>query len=168
MNRARQFRLLAIGLLLALVWLPGEARAAQCGSTAAGFEAWKRQFAGEAQARGVSASTIAALMATNYSTATIAADGVREALVCRLINFSQSAAAPPSSRAGERSSNPMQRFSHQFSNVSASRRGLSWQFGEWRQVSEVRAVTRTSFRQSRFSPMTAVAQPISLTSSMQL
>jgi hypothetical protein len=82
MNRARQFRLLTIGLLLALVWLPGEARAAQCGSTAAGFEAWKRQFAGEAQARGVSASTIAALMATNYSTVTCsrcpdAADGLR-------------------------------------------------------------------------------------------
>ena len=74
MNRARQFRLLTIGLLLALLWLPGEASAAQCGSAAAGFEAWKRQFAGEAQARGVSASTIAALMATNYSTATIAAD----------------------------------------------------------------------------------------------
>ena len=50
MNRARQFRLLTIGLLLALLWLPGEASAAQCGSTAAGFEAWKRQFAGEAQA----------------------------------------------------------------------------------------------------------------------
>jgi membrane-bound lytic murein transglycosylase B len=66
--------LLTIGLLLALLWLPGEASAAQCGSTAAGFEAWKRQFAGEAQARGVSASTIAALVATNYSTATIAAD----------------------------------------------------------------------------------------------
>ena len=72
MNRARQFRLLTIGLLLALLWLPGEASAAQCGSTAAGFEAWKRQFAGEAQARGVSASTIAALMATTHSTATIA------------------------------------------------------------------------------------------------
>jgi membrane-bound lytic murein transglycosylase B len=42
--------------------------------TAAGFEAWKRQFAGEAQARGVSASAIAALMGTTYSTATIAAD----------------------------------------------------------------------------------------------
>ena len=69
MNRARQFRLLTIGLLLALLWLPGEASAAQCGSTAPGFEAWKRQFAGEAQARGVSASTIAALMATTHSTA---------------------------------------------------------------------------------------------------
>jgi hypothetical protein len=40
---------------------------------AAGFETWKKQFAGEAQARVVSASTIAALMATTYSTATIAA-----------------------------------------------------------------------------------------------
>lgn len=43
----------------------------QCGSTAAGFETWKKQFAGEAQARVVTASTIAALMATTYSTATI-------------------------------------------------------------------------------------------------
>jgi CRISPR associated protein Cas1 len=36
-----------IGLLLALVWLPREASAAQCGSTVAGFETWKRQFAGD-------------------------------------------------------------------------------------------------------------------------
>jgi membrane-bound lytic murein transglycosylase B len=48
--------------------------AAQCGSTAVGFEAWKKQFADEARGRGVSASTVAALMATNYATATIAAD----------------------------------------------------------------------------------------------
>jgi membrane-bound lytic murein transglycosylase B len=64
----------AVGLLVALVWLPGKAGAAQCGGTSAGFEAWKRQFAGEAQARGVSASAIAAVLATNYSNATIAAD----------------------------------------------------------------------------------------------
>jgi membrane-bound lytic murein transglycosylase B len=63
-----------IGLLVALVWLPGKADAAQCGSTSASFEGWKRQFAGEAQARGISASAIAAVMATNYWTATIAAD----------------------------------------------------------------------------------------------
>jgi hypothetical protein len=43
-------------------------------NTAAGFEASKNQFAGEARARGVSASTVAALTATTYSTATIAAD----------------------------------------------------------------------------------------------
>jgi len=74
MNRARQYRVLTIGVLVALMWMTGKASAAQCGSTAAGFEVWKRQFAGEAQARGVSAPTIAALMGTTYSTATIAAD----------------------------------------------------------------------------------------------
>jgi membrane-bound lytic murein transglycosylase B len=74
MNRAREFKTFTLGLLLALMWLPGEASAAQCGSTADGFETWKRQFAAEALARGVSASTVGAIMATHYSTATIAAD----------------------------------------------------------------------------------------------
>jgi membrane-bound lytic murein transglycosylase B len=97
MNRGSQFKLLTIAVLVALVWLPVKASAAQCGSTAAGFEAWKRQFAAEALARGVSASTIAALMVTNYSTATIAADVVRGAFLCRSINFLRSAAARPSS-----------------------------------------------------------------------
>ena len=50
------------------------ADAAQCGSTAAGFQAWKSEFAREAQAKGVSASTVQALMATNYAQATINAD----------------------------------------------------------------------------------------------
>jgi membrane-bound lytic murein transglycosylase B len=54
--------------------MAGQGSAAQCGSTAAGFEAWKQQFATEARGRGVSASTLAALKATNYATATIAAD----------------------------------------------------------------------------------------------
>ena len=54
--------------------MASQASAAQCGSTAAGFEAWKKQFADEARGRGVSASTAAALMATTYSSATIAAD----------------------------------------------------------------------------------------------
>jgi membrane-bound lytic murein transglycosylase B len=54
--------------------MAGKASAAQCGNTAAGFEAWKAQFANEARARGISANGISALMATNYSTATIAAD----------------------------------------------------------------------------------------------
>jgi membrane-bound lytic murein transglycosylase B len=52
----------------------GEAGAAQCGSSAGGFEAWKRQFAGEARSRGVSGEAISALMGTHYNTATIAAD----------------------------------------------------------------------------------------------
>jgi membrane-bound lytic murein transglycosylase B len=59
---------------VALMSMVSEAGAAQCGNTAAGFEAWKTQFANEARGRGVSASAVAALMGTNYSTATIAAD----------------------------------------------------------------------------------------------
>jgi lytic murein transglycosylase len=52
----------------------GSVEAAPCGSTSAGFEAWKRAFAGEAQGNGVGAKAIAALMATSYSTGTIRAD----------------------------------------------------------------------------------------------
>jgi membrane-bound lytic murein transglycosylase B len=50
------------------------AAAAQCGSTANGFEAWKTQFADEARGKGISASALGALMGTTYATATIAAD----------------------------------------------------------------------------------------------
>ena len=50
------------------------ADAAQCGSSSAGYAAWKQEFAGEARAKGVSAATIQALMATNYAQATINAD----------------------------------------------------------------------------------------------
>jgi membrane-bound lytic murein transglycosylase B len=60
--------------LVTLAWTVSKAGAAQCGSSAAGFDAWKIQFAEEARAKGVSASTIAALRATSYATATIAAD----------------------------------------------------------------------------------------------
>lgn len=74
MTRNGQFRTVAAAALGALLWLGGEAGAAQCGNSAAGFEAWKKQFAEEARARGVGASAISALMGTNYATATIAAD----------------------------------------------------------------------------------------------
>lgn len=48
--------------------------AASCGNSAAGFESWKQQFAGEARAKGIGAAGIAALMQTNYAQATINAD----------------------------------------------------------------------------------------------
>jgi membrane-bound lytic murein transglycosylase B len=64
----------ALTALALLACFGSETHAAQCGSTAAGFEAWKGQFAAEARARGISPSTIAALKATNYATATINAD----------------------------------------------------------------------------------------------
>jgi membrane-bound lytic murein transglycosylase B len=51
-----------------------EAHAAQCGSSSAGYATWKQEFAREAQAKGISAPTIQALMATNYAQATINAD----------------------------------------------------------------------------------------------
>ena len=74
MTKGGQFTMIIVAALVAFVSMASEAGAAQCGSTAAGFEAWKRQFADEARGRGVSASTVAALAATSYSTATIAAD----------------------------------------------------------------------------------------------
>src|SRR5262245_31603707 len=74
MTRRGQFTTVAGAALVVLVRMAGEADAAQCGSTAAGFETWKTQFAAEARGKGHSSSAINALMATNYATATIAAD----------------------------------------------------------------------------------------------
>jgi membrane-bound lytic murein transglycosylase B len=67
-------RRFAFAVLALACALPLPALAATCGSSAGGFEAWKQQFAGEARAKGVGAAGIAALMSTNYATATIAAD----------------------------------------------------------------------------------------------
>jgi membrane-bound lytic murein transglycosylase B len=58
----------------ALLAAYGEALAAQCGSSSAGFEGWKRAFSEEARAKGVGGTAIAALMQANYATATINAD----------------------------------------------------------------------------------------------
>src|SRR4051812_1871947 len=74
MKKIRQIGMVAAALFAALACRMAEADAAQCGSGAAGFEAWKQQFAGEARAKGIGAAGIAALMSTNYATATIAAD----------------------------------------------------------------------------------------------
>jgi membrane-bound lytic murein transglycosylase B len=60
--------------LAVLMCLATKADAAQCGSGPAGFEAWKREFAEEARAKGMGAAGIAGLMQTNYAAATIAAD----------------------------------------------------------------------------------------------
>ena len=62
-----------VGLAMLACAIP-QADAAQCGNSAAGYESWKQQFAGEARAKGVSPNTISALMATNYAQATINAD----------------------------------------------------------------------------------------------
>ncbi len=74
MRTAGHFSSVNIAALVSLVGMASAAGAPQCGSTAAGFETWKQQFADEARARGISASTIAALRGATYATATIAAD----------------------------------------------------------------------------------------------
>ena len=86
MTKSRPFN--AIAIALALVSMGSKAGAApQCGSTAAGFEDWKSQFAAEARAKGHSASTINALMATKYATATIAADRGQKSFRLSLDHF---------------------------------------------------------------------------------
>ncbi|XBO40968.1 lytic murein transglycosylase [Alsobacter sp. KACC 23698] len=74
MNIGVRFKVIPAAALTFFMGLAGAASAAQCGNTAAGFETWKQQFAGEARAKGVSAAAISALMDANYANATIAAD----------------------------------------------------------------------------------------------
>jgi len=59
---------------MTLAFSVGAADAASCGKDASGFEAWKRQFAQEAQAEGVKAKGLEALAGTSYATATIKVD----------------------------------------------------------------------------------------------
>jgi len=64
----------AFSAVAMLACLGAPALAAQCGNGPGGFEAWKQQFAGEAQAKGIGGAGIAALAQTNYASATINAD----------------------------------------------------------------------------------------------
>lgn len=73
MMKTMRRQTIAVAAIAGLALGAGQARAAQCGSTAAGFETWKRQFAEEARGR-ASAASLAALQNTTYSTATISAD----------------------------------------------------------------------------------------------
>ena len=67
----------------------GWAQAATCGSTGAGFEAWKSQFAPEAQAAGIGPGGIAALASTTYATKTIYADRHQKSFSFSLDQFMQ-------------------------------------------------------------------------------
>jgi membrane-bound lytic murein transglycosylase B len=64
----------AVIALVLLAGPGGRADAAQCGSSPGGFETWKQEFAAEARGKGIGANAAAALMQTNYASATIAAD----------------------------------------------------------------------------------------------
>ena len=60
--------------LFLMLGLAAPAMAASCGSTGAGFDAWKKAYAPEAKAQGVGPRGLAALAGTSYATATIKAD----------------------------------------------------------------------------------------------
>jgi membrane-bound lytic murein transglycosylase B len=74
MTQRRQLTTASFLTLAVLACLTPPVHAAQCGSSAGGFAAWKSEFAGEARAKGIGASAVSALMATNYAQATINAD----------------------------------------------------------------------------------------------
>ncbi|MDQ2089073.1 lytic murein transglycosylase [Marimonas arenosa] len=68
----RAFRPFAVVCLV--FGLAGPALAAGCGNSAAGFEAWKAEFAAEAKRAGVKRPGLQALAATRYAKSTIIAD----------------------------------------------------------------------------------------------
>lgn len=74
-----------LAAVLFVTWAPAEA--APCGNNASGFEAWKRAFAQEAQARGIGPQGIAALKATSYSVGTIRADRGQKSFKLSLDQF---------------------------------------------------------------------------------
>jgi membrane-bound lytic murein transglycosylase B len=65
---------LAIAACAMIGFSAAGAQAASCGKTAAGFEAWKADFAQEAAANGVGSKGLAALAKTTYATKTISVD----------------------------------------------------------------------------------------------
>jgi membrane-bound lytic murein transglycosylase B len=74
MTKGRKLTTATFAILATLMGVSSQAHAAQCGNGPAGFEAWKQEFATEARAKGVGASAVQALLATNYAQATINAD----------------------------------------------------------------------------------------------
>jgi membrane-bound lytic murein transglycosylase B len=79
--------LLKLTTMLFLAVSVHAASAAQCGSTSAGFEKWKVEFAPEAKAAGIGARGLSALASTHYATATIYADRHQKSFKLSLAAF---------------------------------------------------------------------------------
>ncbi len=81
------------GTILAAALVFGVAGTAQaapsCGKTGAGFDAWKKAYAGEAKANGVGSRGLSALAKTSYSNATIKADRSQHSFKLSLEQFMQ-------------------------------------------------------------------------------
>ena len=126
----------------------------------------EEQFADEARARGVSASAIAALMGTSYSTATIAADRGQSSFSLSLDQFLAKrggSAIVARGRALKQSNAALFASIQQRYGVPPGPLLAIW--GMETGFGSVSAAIRTPCRLSRRSPMTAGARPISPTSS---
>jgi membrane-bound lytic murein transglycosylase B len=97
----RQISLLA-GMMISLSVLAAPAFAAQCSSTGGNYEKWKKEFAAEAKANGVSGKAISALMSTKYATATIRADRNQHSFKLSLGAFMAKRGAPTIVAQGKR------------------------------------------------------------------
>jgi membrane-bound lytic murein transglycosylase B len=86
MTRGRTVATAMIGAAALLLVLVRVAAAAQCGSSSAGFEGWKREFSAEAQGK-VGQTALSALMQANYASATIAADRSQHSFSLSLDQF---------------------------------------------------------------------------------
>lgn len=87
MTKGRAVATAMIGAAALLLSPMPKAEAAQCGSSPAGFEGWKREFSVEAQGKGIGQTAISALMQTNYASATIAADRSQHSFSLSLDQF---------------------------------------------------------------------------------
>ncbi len=89
---------IAVRMLVAAAMTFGlgtSAWAQSCGNNGAGFEQWKREFAGQARAQGVGPKGLSALAGAKYATATIRADrAVRSAFKGNVQSFMQRRGGP--------------------------------------------------------------------------
>jgi len=143
----------------------GTAPTARTATPATSIEAWKKQFADEARGRGVSASTVAALMATTYSSATIAADRGQRSFGLSLDQFLAKrggSAIVARGRALKQSNAAL------FASIQQRYRVPSGPLLAIWGMETAFAGTKTLCRLWLLSPMTAVGRPISPSSSTQL
>jgi len=168
MIKGRELAAAAFAAFAVLACPGAQADAAQCGSSAAGFEAWKREFAEEARAKGISGSGIAALMTTNYASATIAADRGQRSFGLSLDQFLAKRGGPAIVARGR---TLKQTHAAMFASIE-QRYGVppGPLLAIWGMETDSgdRAGIKTLCRLWRPSPMTAAGRPISPSSSTQL
>src|SRR5690606_25716486 len=87
--------------LLSVGLSTGIAQAASCGNDGSGFNAWKKDFLAQAQARGFGQRALNALEGTKYNTATIKADRGQKSFKLSLNQFMEKRGAPTIVRKGK-------------------------------------------------------------------